>query len=96
VAPLESLIVTGDLDPAVTLSITAEARDDAAARNLADIVRGFTALAALEAGEKPELRELASAVSVSTEGRRVHASARLAYELFDAIVTSRQAGAPGR
>lgn len=82
---LKSLVVTGDLDPQVTLDLTGEAGDEAAARNLADVVRGFVALASLQANQKPELKQLASAVSVSTEATRVHVAARFPYELLDAL-----------
>jgi len=83
--PLKSLVVTGDLDPVVALAITGEAADEAAARNLADVVRGFIALASLQAASKPELKQLASAVSVATDTTRVRVSARIPYEVIDAL-----------
>jgi hypothetical protein len=82
---LESLTVTGDLDPLLAIELAGEAADEAAARNLADVVRGFVALAQLQAGQKPELRELASAVSVTTDQTRVLVSARLPYTLLDSL-----------
>jgi hypothetical protein len=82
---LQSLMVTGDLESAVSLSVTGETTDDAAARNLADVVRGFTALIALQATSRPELKELGSAINVSTEGRRVLLQARFPYELLEAL-----------
>src|SRR4029079_17662809 len=36
---LRSVIVTGELDPQVSLDVTGEAGDEAGARNLADVVR---------------------------------------------------------
>jgi hypothetical protein len=42
---LKTLIVTGDLDPVVSLSVIGDASDEAGAKNLADVVRGFVALA---------------------------------------------------
>src|SRR5262249_15615801 len=68
---LKSLVVTGDLDPQVSLDLTGDTADEAAAKNLADVVRGFVALASLQASQKPELKQLASAVNVSTEATRV-------------------------
>jgi hypothetical protein len=82
---LQSLTVTGDLDPQVSLSITGEAKDELAAKNLADVVRGFVALMSLQAQQKPELQQLASAVTVATEQNRVLVSARIPYELLDAL-----------
>jgi hypothetical protein len=82
---LRSLTVTGDLDPEVSLNATGEAADETAARNLADVVRGFVALMSLQAQQKPELQKLVSAVTVATEANRVLVSARLPYELLDAL-----------
>ena len=94
---LKSLTVTGDLDPQVSLNVVGEAADDAAARNLADVVRGFVALMSLQAQQKPELRQLASAVTVATEQNRVLVSARLPYELLDALQPkAKPAGEPTR
>ncbi len=91
---LKSLTVTGDLDPQVSLDVTGEAADEAAARNLADVVRGFVALATLQAGQKPELKQLASAISVTTEATRVHVAARVPYEVLDSLQPKRSASAP--
>jgi hypothetical protein len=82
---LKSLTVTGDLDPEVALQATGATPDEAAARNLADVVRGLVALAALQTRQKPELNALSNAVSVTTEGSLVHLSARFPYALLDAL-----------
>jgi hypothetical protein len=91
---LKSLIVTGDLDPAVALAITGEATDEAAAKNLADIVRGFVGFMALQASSKPELKDLGSAISVATDQNKVLVSARLSYELLDALQPKKAVSAP--
>jgi hypothetical protein len=82
---LQSLTVTGDLDPQVSLQIAGDAKDELAAKNLADVVRGFVALMSLQAQQKPELAQLASAVTVATEASRVLVSARIPYEMLDAL-----------
>jgi len=82
---LQSLMLTGDLSPDLSFELVAEADDDAAARNLADAVRGFVALAALQAAEQPELQQLATAVNVSASGRRLKATARVRYELLEKL-----------
>jgi hypothetical protein len=82
---LTGLTVTGDLDPQVSVSITGEAKDALAAKNLADVVRGLVAMASLQAQQKPELQQLASAVSVATEENRVLVQARVPYELLDSL-----------
>ena len=91
---LRSLSVTGDLDPQVSLSVTGEAADEPGARNLADVVRGLVALVNLQAQQKPELAQLASAVTVATEGNRVLVSARIPYATIEALQASATAGRP--
>jgi hypothetical protein len=94
---LKSLTVTGDLDPQVSLAIIGQAKDELAAKNLADVVRGFVALASLQAQQKPELQQLASAVTVATEQSRVLVSARIPYELIDALqAKAKPAPAPAK
>jgi hypothetical protein len=91
---LKSLVVTGDLDPAIAVVITGDTPDDAAATSLADIVRGFVALASLQASQKPELKDLAQAISISTEKNQVHVNARFSYELLEALQPKRAAITP--
>src|SRR6266568_5433988 len=82
---LRSLIVTGDLEPVISLAITGDAADEAAAKNLANIVSGFVSLVALQASQKPELRDLAQAISVATERSHVLVNARVPYEMLEAL-----------
>jgi hypothetical protein len=88
---LQSLLVTGELESAVSLSVTGETTDEAAAKNLADVVKGFAALVQLQAAQKPEWKELGTAINVSTEANRVLLSARFSYELIDALQPRRNA-----
>ena len=82
---LTGLTVTGDVDPQVSIAITGEAKDALAAKNLADVVRGLVAMASLQAQQRPELQQLASAVSVATEENRVLVNARIPYEMLEAL-----------
>lgn len=91
---LKSLMATGELDPAISLAITGDTPDEAAATNLADIVRGFVALASMQASQRPELKDLAQAISVSTEKSQVHVNARFSYELLEALQPKRTAITP--
>ncbi len=74
--------------------MTGEAADEPGARNLADVVRGLVALVNLQAQQKPELAQLASAVSVATEGNRVLVSARIPYAAIEALQASATAARP--
>jgi hypothetical protein len=88
---LKSLIVTGDLEPVISLAITGDAADEAAAKNLANIVSGFVSLVALQASQKPELKDLAQAISVATEQCHVLVNARVPYEMLEALQPKRTA-----
>jgi hypothetical protein len=83
---LKSIVVTGDVEPSLSLSAVAEAADEKAARGLADTLSGFLALAALQSQRKPALKDLASAVTVTTEGARVRVTARLTDEMLEALL----------
>ena len=89
--PLKTVVVTGDLDPVMSFEATGEAADAAAAQNLADVVRGFVALASLHATQKPELKQLASAVSVTTDQNKVRVAARFPYEMLESLRTKKKA-----
>lgn len=91
---LKSLLVTGELEPAISLVLTGDTSDEAAATNLADIVRGFVALASMQASQRPELKDLAQAISVSTEKSQVHVNARFSYELLEALQPKRASITP--
>jgi hypothetical protein len=88
---LKSVVVTGDLDPVVSVAITGDATDEPSAKNLADVVRGLVAMVSMQGGQKPELKQLASAVSVTTEASRVQVNARIPYEVIDALTPKRAA-----
>jgi len=63
----------------------AEARDEAAAQNLRDVVRGFLALAKMQAGSKPEIKTVVDSLQLSGDGKNVALSFTLPLELFDAL-----------
>jgi hypothetical protein len=92
---LKSLTVTGDLDPDLSLAVVGQAIDAPAATKLADVVRGLVALVSLQAQQKPELQQLASAISVTTDQSRVLVNARLPYDLLDALQAKAKHPAPG-
>lgn len=82
---LKGLLVTGELDPVVTLDVIGDAADAKGATQLAQMVQGLIAFGTMQAAQKPELKDLPNAFSVTTEGSSVHLSARLPYELMDAL-----------
>ena len=91
--PLKTVVVTGDLDPLISFEATGEAADDASAQSLADVVRGFVALATLQASQKPELKQLASGVSITTDANKVRIAGRFPYELLETLRAKKAAAA---
>ena len=85
IPPLKSLSLTGDFDPAVAIELVGEAADPEAATQLADMLRGLVAFASMQAGQKPELEGLATAISVTTEELLVRVNARFPYELIESL-----------
>jgi hypothetical protein len=65
--------------------IRAETRDEVAAGNLRDVVRGFMALAKLQAGSKPELLAMMRSLELGGTGKTVALSFTVPAEVFDVI-----------
>jgi len=82
---LQSITAFGNLDPDVVINLEADTADVPAAKNLADILRGFLALATMQGSQKPALQGLATAVNVTNDQNRVLVNARLPYELLDSL-----------
>jgi hypothetical protein len=91
---LKSVVVSGDLEPVVSVAITGDAADELGAKNLADVVRGLVAIVSMQGNQKPELKQLASAVSVTTEASQVHVNARIPYEVIEALNAHKAAATP--
>jgi len=82
---LLGLVVAGDVEPQVSLDLVADTKDEAAARNLADMARGLLALATMQASQRPELKALTSAISVTSEQSSVRVIARFPYAMLDLL-----------
>ena len=91
---MKALGVTGDLDPAVSFEALALAQDETAAQKIADVVRGLIALATLQASQKPEYQQLASALTVTNEASKVRVNGRFSYELLDKLQVPQRGIAP--
>jgi len=65
--------------------LRAEARDDEAAKNLRDVVRGFMALAKMQAGSRPEFQGVLQSLQLDGSGRTVAVSFDLPAQVFDAL-----------
>ena len=76
---------SGHVNGGIRGIVRAEARDDEAANNLRDVVRGFLALAKLQTGAKPELQLMMQSLELSGTGKTVALSFAVPAEVFDLI-----------
>jgi hypothetical protein len=77
--------VSGHVNGGIRGIIRAEARDDEAANNLRDVVRGFLALAKLQSGSRPELQMMMQSLELTGTGKTVGLSFAVPAEVFDVI-----------
>jgi hypothetical protein len=76
---------SGHVNGGIRGVVRAEARDDEAANNLRDVVRGFLALAKLQTGAKPELQMMMQSLELSGTGKTVAISFAVPAEVFDLV-----------
>ena len=82
---IKQVVAYGHLDPEVGMTATAEALDEKSATKIADVLRGFSAMLSLQAGQKAELQQIADSISVATEGDKVHLKATISHELIESL-----------
>jgi len=76
---------SGHVNGGIRGRLRAEARDEAAAQNLRDVVRGFVALAKLQTSSKPELNVIMDSLQLGGEGKTVSLAFSLPSEVIDMI-----------
>jgi hypothetical protein len=82
---IKQVVAYGHLDPEVGMTATAEAADAKSATKIADVLRGFSAMLSLQAGQKAELAQIADSISVATEDDKVHVKATITHELIESL-----------
>ncbi len=85
---VKQVVAYGHLDPEVGMTATAEAADAKSATKIADVLRGFSAMLSLQAGQKAELAQIADSISVATEDDKVHVKATITHDLIDSLKKS--------
>jgi hypothetical protein len=90
---IKQVVAYGHLDPEVGMTATAEAADAKSAAKIADVLRGFSAMLSLQAGQKAELAQIADSISVATEDDKVHVKATITHDLIDSLRKSVGPGA---
>ena len=75
----------GHVNGGVSGTFKAEAKDEATAKNLRDLMGGFLAMAKMQAGSKPGMQQLADSLIVSGEGNNVALAFSIPSELIDML-----------
>jgi len=83
--PISWFSVSGHINGGLRGVIRAEARDEEAANNLRDVVRGFMALGKLQAGSNPQMQLMAQSLELGGAGKTVALSFEVPAEVFDAV-----------
>jgi hypothetical protein len=73
--------------------LRAETRDDEAANNLRDVVRGFLALGKLQSGSHPEIQAMMQSLELGGTGKTVALSFDVPLQVFD-LIESLKKGLP--
>lgn len=76
---------SGHLNGGITGTFKAEAKDDEAAANLRDMLRGVVAMVKIQADSKPAMRPLVDSLQLGGEGKTVAVGFSVPTELFDAL-----------
>ena len=76
---------SSQIDSQIAATIHAEARDIAAAEDLGQVVRGFVALARMQAGQQPAFAQLIDSIQLTTEGTSVTIGFSVPPQMIDTI-----------
>lgn len=85
IPPITWFAASGRVNGGITGMLKAEARDDQSAQNLRDVVRGFMALAKLQAGSKPQMQAMLQSLELGGTGKTVAISFSVPAEVLDGI-----------
>ena len=92
---LRSVVFSAEVDPAVSFEAIVQTADEKAAQQIAGMASLIQGMASMQGGQRPEMKQLASSISVTTEKSSVRVNGRLSDELLEALQRrSSAAGAP--
>ncbi|MBM3808250.1 MAG: hypothetical protein FJW22_08655 [Acidimicrobiia bacterium] len=75
----------GHVNGGISGSFKAEAKDEATAKNLRDVMAGFLAMAKMQAASQPSMQQLAESLVISGEGKTVALAFSMPGEVLDVI-----------
>ena len=81
--------VTGHVNGGVRAAVRAETRDEAAAKNLRDVLQGILGLAKMQTGQRADLAAVIDSIELGGEGKNVSLALSVPIEAID------QLAAPG-
>jgi hypothetical protein len=85
--PITWFSVSGRVNGGIHAVVSAEARDEVAAKNLRDVVQGFLALAKLQTSSKPEVQRFVDSLQIQGTGTTVALAVEVPAQVFDALNT---------
>ena len=94
--PITWFAVSGRVNGGIEARLSAEARDEASANNLRDVVRGFLALAKLQTNAKPEYQRFVDSLQLSGTGNTVALSVDVPAQVFDLLHAAMPKPPPGK
>ena len=86
----------GHINGGVSGTFKAETKDDATAQNLRDVMRGFLAIAKMQAGNKPGMQQLADSLVLTGEGKTVALQFTIPTEVLDVLEGLAKGRHPGQ
>jgi hypothetical protein len=82
------LAAGGEVSDGISARIYAEGRDEHAAKDLQDVVKGFVALARMQTGQEAAVSELLNSIQLSGEGNTVTLSFAVPAQFFEKLKNS--------
>jgi hypothetical protein len=79
------LAASGDVGDGLSARIFAEGRDERAAQDLQEVIRGFVALARMQTGQEAAFNQLLNSIELTGEGNTVTLSFAIPAEFFDRL-----------
>jgi len=83
--PINWLAASGHIDSGVRGTVRVEAKDEKSAEDLRQVVRGFIALARLQAGQKAEFAELVNSLELGGQGTTITLGFSVPGSLIDTL-----------
>jgi hypothetical protein len=83
--------MTGRIADGISGVLRAETRDEESANNLRDLMRGFMALAKMQAGSQPDLQPLVQSLELGGSGKTVALSFSVPAKVFELLQGGKKA-----